>query len=378
MSDRALDDVIAGLVERVRVLEGRVGALNLLETPASLPPDPHALVGASHTASGLTTGQPLRATSATAFAFGALDLANSNATTGVFPGLTLGTVDVLGTGETINRVDDTNNNIVTALVMARSRVTVTPANGMGVRFAFQVEDDGLTLRETGNVQSLWATAASGTRKARMVFNVLDTAAREAMRLEASGTAAMIGFLGATAIARPGSTADLRQALIDLGLYTTGGASPLNLNGGAFEGASATLTGATGLLLSRGSGNQIQAEWSQSGVGNYLVYMPASTHRLHFQSGGNNNFTVDGTNRRVGVLTDNPAVTFDVNGIINSQQHYRVGGTNQVLGARITGWGTPTGTFSKATFVTDTVTLVELAKRVGQLIANLINHGMIGA
>ncbi len=41
----------------------------------------------------------------------------------------------------------------------------------------------------------------------------------------------IGFYGATPIAKPSSTTDLRQALINLGLYTTGGATPLNLNGG---------------------------------------------------------------------------------------------------------------------------------------------------
>ena len=41
--------------------------------------------------SGLTVGQPLRATSATAAAFGALDLANANAVTGVLPVSNLGT-----------------------------------------------------------------------------------------------------------------------------------------------------------------------------------------------------------------------------------------------------------------------------------------------
>lgn len=41
----------------------------------------------------------------------------------------------------------------------------------------------------------------------------------------------IGFYGVTPIAKPSSTTDLRVALINLGLYTTGGASPLDLNGG---------------------------------------------------------------------------------------------------------------------------------------------------
>ena len=46
----------------------------------------------------------------------------------------------------------------------------------------------------------------------------------------------IGFFGATAVAKPASTDDLRTALINLGLYTTGGASPLNLNGGVLTAA----------------------------------------------------------------------------------------------------------------------------------------------
>lgn len=58
---------------------------------------------------------------------------------------------------------------------------------------------------------------------------------------ATGT---IGFFGATAVAKPAATDDLRTALINLGLYTTGGASPLNLNGGALTAAGATTIGST--------------------------------------------------------------------------------------------------------------------------------------
>jgi len=41
----------------------------------------------------------------------------------------------------------------------------------------------------------------------------------------------LGFYGTAPITQPTGTTDLRQALINLGLYATGGASPLNLNGG---------------------------------------------------------------------------------------------------------------------------------------------------
>ena len=49
---------------------------------------------------------------------------------------------------------------------------------------------------------LWANATDGSRKARRVWSVYDTAVREGMRIEASGAAPMIGFLGAAAIVRP--------------------------------------------------------------------------------------------------------------------------------------------------------------------------------
>lgn len=66
----------------------------------------------------------------------------------------------------------------------------------------------------------------------------------------------IGFFGATAVAKQGSTTDLRTALINLGLYTTGGASPLNLNGGALTAATvsatATVTAGTGITATTGN------------------------------------------------------------------------------------------------------------------------------
>lgn len=77
------------------------------------------------------------------------------------------------------------------------------------------------------------------------IRTFDFGSTNGTKLGATGN--KIGFLGATPIVRPSSTTDLRQALINLGLYTTGGATPLNLNGGAFtsgviSGTSETLSG----------------------------------------------------------------------------------------------------------------------------------------
>ncbi len=51
---------------------------------------------------------------------------------------------------------------------------------------------------------------------------------------------------------------------------------------------------------------------------------------------------------------------------------------QVVSTRRTGWTAPTGTPTRTTFVTSTVTLTGLAERVKALIDDLITHGLIGA
>lgn len=57
--------------------------------------------------------------------------------------------------------------------------------------------------------------------------------------------------------------------------------------------------------------------------------------------------------------------------------YRVD-TVKVVGNRATGWGTPSGTASRAAFDTGTVTLSQLAQRVKALIDDLRGHGLIGS
>lgn len=66
----------------------------------------------------------------------------------------------------------------------------------------------------------------------------------------------------------------------------------------------------------------------------------------------------------------------VEGMVNTTAVYQVGGT-QVVRARVTGWGTPTGTTTKTAFDTATVTTSQLAERVKGLIEDLKTHGLIG-
>jgi hypothetical protein len=79
---------------------------------------------------------------------------------------------------------------------------------------------------------------------------------------------------------------------------------------------------------------------------------------------------------VGIGTTNPSQKLDVGGSAKATSF--VVGTNQVVSARRTGWTAPTGTPTRTTFVTSTVTLTGLAERVKALIDDLITHGLIGA
>ena len=54
----------------------------------------------------------------------------------------------------------------------------------------------------GTLSASWVDSTHATRKARLVISAYDTAARDAIRVEGSGTAPLIGFYGAAAVAKP--------------------------------------------------------------------------------------------------------------------------------------------------------------------------------
>lgn len=139
---------------------------------------------------------------------------------------------------------DAGTTNVTDTLGCHHRSSAGAAAGFGSAFNIACDSSSNALRNVVTMRGEWIVATDASRTGRATFQVYDTAAREFMRADASGSAAMIGFLGATAVVRPASTADLRQALIDLGLYTTGGATPLNLNGGAFATSGVATVGST--------------------------------------------------------------------------------------------------------------------------------------
>ena len=133
----------------------------------------------------------------------------------------------------------------TNVVVTPAQMAAAVAGGVGANFASPpVLGFGSTTPRPVHATTLDSTSLTS----------LATAPGAVLNL--GNTTGSIGFFGATAVVKPTSTTDLRTALINLGLYTTGGASPLNLNGGALTAGATTATtlGSTGnTSLATGAG-----------------------------------------------------------------------------------------------------------------------------
>ena len=122
----------------------------------------------------------------------------------------------------------------------------------------------------------------------------------------------IGFFGATAVVKPTSTTDLRTALINLGLYTTGGASPLNLNGGALSTGQITIADASNVVVGSATGTKFGTATSQK-----MGWYNATPVIQQTQTGAiTNNVTSGGTTGTIANYTDLTTYANDSNAIRN--------------------------------------------------------------
>lgn len=115
----------------------------------------------------------------------------------------------------------------------RHHTSATPTVNFGTGFAMEAHSSTNTNRNLGQFTARWTEATDASRKAQVVLFVSDTTLRTAMVAQASGAAAMIGFLGAAAVARQNITgtrtgtlaqlqtvmANLLTGLANLGLIT---------------------------------------------------------------------------------------------------------------------------------------------------------------
>jgi hypothetical protein len=106
-------------------------------------------------------------------------------------------------------------NAVSAIQTLGVNSTGTAAAGFGSEVLWKLESSTTNDTNAAAIDVLWATATHASRKARMTLNVYDTAVREAIRIEASGTAAMIGLYGVAAVAQQAGIADADGTLADI-------------------------------------------------------------------------------------------------------------------------------------------------------------------
>ena len=100
-------------------------------------------------------------------------------------------------------------NTVSNVLTVRHASSGTPAAGFGVALIFGLESSTTENQSAGRVYAVWSEATHATRKAQVVFTAYDTAEREGIRIGANGSAATIGFLGATPSAQLAHVADVK-------------------------------------------------------------------------------------------------------------------------------------------------------------------------
>lgn len=92
-------------------------------------------------------------------------------------------------------------NAPTQNVIYRHSTSGTPTAGFGIEIRYQAHSSTNTLRLQSAFITSWVVATDASRTARGILYAYDTAARECIRIEASGAAPMVGLYGVAAVAR---------------------------------------------------------------------------------------------------------------------------------------------------------------------------------
>jgi hypothetical protein len=114
-------------------------------------------------------------------------------------------------------------NTIVNVGILRAESTGTPAAGFGVAQLFVLETATTgTNQNAGLISTSWIDATNATRKAKMSLSAYDTAARLGIEIEASGTAAKLGFFGVTTVVQQANNTAIDTLLSNLGLRASGG------------------------------------------------------------------------------------------------------------------------------------------------------------
>lgn len=101
---------------------------------------------------------------------------------------------------TVMETDSGTTNVVDVIDLRRDS-SGTPGVGFGSNLRINLETSTTPDQPAAVFQTTWQTATHASRKARITMHAYDTVAREFIRGEASGSAAMLGFYGTAATAK---------------------------------------------------------------------------------------------------------------------------------------------------------------------------------
>lgn len=92
-------------------------------------------------------------------------------------------------------LENADTNVTANVLTLSHNSTGTPAASFGGAIVFKLESSTTTFQLAARLRWQWITATHASRAARGILSAYDTAERDCFMWEASGSAAMIGFLG---------------------------------------------------------------------------------------------------------------------------------------------------------------------------------------
>lgn len=137
----------------------------------------------------------------------------------------------------VNYTESVSGQVRSLLTLTKN-TSASLVAGEGQSIDWMGEDSTTADQQMAKRSTVWADPTHATRASRVIEAVYDTAARTCMVMEASGSAPMIGFLGANASARLASP-DIGTALNTFGF--TSGTPVYNGTVGATTPAAGTFT-----------------------------------------------------------------------------------------------------------------------------------------
>ncbi len=174
-----------------------------------------------------------------------------------------------GSGGTVDTIYSTfTSDIFAAVTLSHLLSSGTAAAGMGTSVIFRCTTGTNQPRTQGSIATSWIDAATATNKGRITLNAYSgSVAREGIRVDASASAALLGFFATSAVAQ--QSGNILTALENYGLVTSptlpagtgsvtsvsgsGGTTGLTLTGGPITGSGTLTLGGTLVVADGGTG-----------------------------------------------------------------------------------------------------------------------------